>query len=401
MKIAIISVLVFFISSAHSAAPAFTRLFAAADTAETAYLTPAGMTRLNEHSLVVSGLLFQYLGEFEIDESLTTVSGGAPDSGDPILVPSIYYVRVVDPQWRAGVALTVPSGFGSSNGGSWAGRYYTTDSSLILVSLSPSIAYRFSERYSLGVGLNINYTTSEISSAIANSNPNRPDGYLDVESDGLGVAVVLSALIEWSSATRFGINWHSESDADSDPDVKISGLDAPDEAREQLEAAISSLSIASKVPAQFQFGVYHEMENDWELTFDAIWVNFSEFGVTEVSIVDNTVVAPDDLYKDFWVFTAGLSFPINERIVGRVGGLYAQQAISDENRSFSFALDRVYGLGAGIQYQYPTGNKLDVNINVFDTGRAPIDTGDDPVRGRIAGEYDDHYAWGLEVSYHW
>ena len=401
MKIAIISVLVFFISSAHSAAPAFTRLFAAADTAETAYLTPAGMTRLNEHSLVVSGLLFQYLGEFEIDESLTTVSGGAPDSGDPILVPSIYYVRVIDPQWRAGVALTVPSGFGSSTGGSWAGRYYTTDSSLILVSLSPSIAYRLSERYSLGLGLNINYTTSEISSAIANSDSSRPDGNLDVDSDGLGVAVVLSALIEWSPTTRFGINWHSESDADSDPDVKISGLDASDEAREQLEAAISSLSIASKVPAQFQFGVYHEMENDWELTFDAIWVNFSEFGVTEVSIVDNTVVAPDDLYKDFWVFTAGLSFPINERIVGRVGGLYAQQAISDENRSFSFALDRIYGLGAGIQYQYSSGNKLDVNINVFDTGRAPIDTGDDPVRGRIAGEYDDHYAWGLEVSYHW
>ena len=401
MKIAIISILILFISSAHSAAPTFTRLFASADTAETAYLTPAGMTRLNDHSLVVSGLLFQYLGEFDIDESQTTVSGGAPDSGDPVLVPSIYYVRVIDPHWRAGVALTVPSGFGSSTGGSWAGRYYTTDSSLILVSLSPSLAYRLNERYSLGVGLNINYTTSEISSAIANDDPSLGDGHLDVESDSLGVALVLSALVEWSPETRFGINWHSESDADSDPDVKISGLDAPDEAREQLEAAISSLSIASKVPAQFQFGVYHEMENDWEVTFDAIWVNFSEFGITEISVVDNKVVAPEDLYEDFWVFTAGLSFPINERVTGRVGGLYAQQAISDDNRSFSFALDRIYGLGAGIQYQYPTGNKLDVNVNVFDTGRAPIDTGEDPVRGRIVGEYDDHYAWGLEVSYHW
>lgn len=401
MKIAIISVLVLSISSAYAAAPVFTRLFAAADSAETAYLTPAGMTRLDDHSWVVSGLLFQYLGEFDIDDSLTTVSGGAPDTGSPILVPSMYYVRVIDPDWRAGVALTIPSGFGSSSGGSWAGRYYTTDSSLILVSLSPSLAYRINERYSLGLGLNINYTTSEISSAIANSDSNWPDGNLDVESDGLGVALVLSTLVEWSPTTRFAINWHSESDADSTPDVKISGLDAPDEAREQLEAAISSLSITSKVPAQFQFGAYHQLENDWEITFDAIWVNFSEFGITEISIVDNKVVAPDEWYQDFWVFTAGLSFPVSERITGRVGGLYAQPAISDENRSFSFALDRIYGLGAGIQYQYQSGNKLDVNLNLFDTGNAPIDTGDDPARGRIVGEYDDHYAWGLEVSYHW
>ncbi|MGR5061936.1 OmpP1/FadL family transporter [Photobacterium sp. DNB22_13_2] len=401
MKLAILSLFVLSISSTYAAAPAFTRLFAAADSAETAYLTPAGMTRLSEHSLVVSGLLFQYLGEFDIDESLTTVSGGAPDSGDPILVPSLYYVRVLDPDWRAGVALTIPSGFGSTTGGSWAGRYYTTDSSLILVSLSPSVAYRIDERYSVGVGLNINYTLSEISSAIANSEPSQPDGNLDVGSDGLGVALVLSALIEWSPSTRFGINWHSESNADSDPDVKISGWDAPDDAREQLEAAISSLSIASKVPAQFQFGSYHRLDNDWEITFDAIWVNFSEFGVTEISVVDNKVVAPDNLYEDFWVFTAGLSFPLSDRIVGRVGGLYAQPAISDENRSFSFALDRIYGLGAGIQYEYKSGDKLDINLNLFDTGRAPIDTGEDPARGRIVGEYDDHYAWGLEVSYHW
>lgn len=381
----------------HATAPVFSRLFAAADSAETAYNTPAGMTRLSTNELTLSGNLIKYLGEFQIDESVTTVNGGAPDSGDPILIPAMYYVHVINDDWRAGFSLNIPTGFGSSSGGDWAGRYYSTESSLILVSANPSVAYKVNDRLSLGAGLNINYTTSEITTAIANSEPVGADGELDVESDGLGVAFVASSLIEFTPNTRVGINFHTESDASSEPDIDIKGTNVPPEVVDMIK----DLEIASKVPAQFQFGVYHQLDNLWELTFDAMWINFSEFGVTEISIAGNNIEAPDDLYEDFWAFTVGLSFPVSKKMTGRVGGLYVQPAINDENRSFSFALDRIYGLGAGIQYTRESGNLIDVNLNVFDSGKAPIDTGDDPVRGRIAGEYVDHYALGLELTYHW
>lgn len=401
MRTLFLSMLLLLCVEVNAAAPAFSRLYAVADNAETVYHTPAGMTRLDANAFTLSGILIKYMGEFDIDESVTTISGGAPDTGDPILVPSLYYVHVVNDDWRAGISLNIPTGFGSSSGGSWAGRYYSTESSLILISTSPGVAYRVNEWLSLGGGLNINYTTSDITTAIANSDPDFSDGKLEVESDGLSVAVVLSSLIELSPTTRIGLNYHTESEADSEPDVKISGLGASSEAIERLEVAISDLEIASKIPAHFQFGIYHRLDNDWELTFDSIWMNFSEFGVTEISIVDNEIQAPDDLYEDFWALSAGLSFPLSAGMTGRVGALYAQSAIKDENRSFSFALDRIYGLGAGIQYERQSGDIVDVNLNIFDTGDAPIDTRDDPVRGRIAGEYVDHYAFGLELSYHW
>ncbi|MGR5149800.1 OmpP1/FadL family transporter [Photobacterium alginatilyticum] len=388
-------------ASSHATAPVFSRLFAAADSAETAYNNPAGMTRLQSNELSLSGHLIKYLGEFEIDQSVTTVSGGAPDSGDPILIPAMYYVRVIDDDWRAGFSLTIPTGFGSNSDGDWAGRYYSTESSLILVSATPSVAYRVNDRLSLGAGLGFNYTTSEISTAVANSDPNLSDGTLDVESDGLGLAVVVSSLIELTPHTRVGINYRSESEASTDPDIDINGTGIAPEELEKLKSAISDLEIASKVPQQFQFGIYHQLENEWELTFDAVWIDFSEFGVTEISIVGNDIDAPDDLYEDFWAFSAGFSFPISPSLTGRAGLLFVQQAISDENRSFSFALDRIYGIGAGIQHQRSNGDKVDVNLNLFDSGSAPIDTGDDPVRGRIAGEYKDHYALGLEFTYHW
>lgn len=401
MQKALLSVLLTASVNTHATAPVFSRLFAAADSAETTYNTPAGMTRLQSNELTLSGNLIKYLGEFEINQNVTTVKGGAPDSGDPILIPAMYYVHVINDDWRAGFSLNIPTGFGSSSEGSWAGRYYSTESSLILISANPSVAYRVNNRLSLGAGLGLNYTTSEITSAIANSDPSLSDGDLDAESDGLGVAIVASTLIELSPQTRVGINYRSESEASTEPDVEINGTGATPVELDKLKAAIQDLEIASKVPQQFQFGIYHQLDNQWELTFDAMWVNFSEFGVTEISIVGNDIDAPDDLYENFWAFSAGLSFPISPTMTGRAGTLYVQPAISDENRSFSFALDRIYGIGAGVQLERKNGDKIDVNLNLFDSGKAPIDTGDDPVRGRIAGEYKDHYALGLEFTYHW
>lgn len=43
----------------------------------------------------------------------------------------------------------------------------------------------------------------------------------------------------------------------------------------------------------------------------------------------------------------------------------------------------------------------DLNFNLIDTGEGPIDTGSDPVRGRVAGESDNHYAITIDFSFHW
>ena len=57
--------------------------------------------------------------EFEIDENLTTMDGGTPDDSDPALIPAVYYVRPLGEDWRLGLSMSVPSGFGASNGSTW------------------------------------------------------------------------------------------------------------------------------------------------------------------------------------------------------------------------------------------------------------------------------------------
>lgn len=144
-----------------AASPAFTGLAAVADDAEGALTNPAGMTRLDRPTTSLGALVAQGFGSFEVDQQRTTVDGGDPDnSNDPIAIPSAYYVRPVGDRWRVGISLTVPSGFGSDNGGRWAGRYYSDSYSLVYVALTPAVAWRVDEHWSVGLGVGINYTLS-------------------------------------------------------------------------------------------------------------------------------------------------------------------------------------------------------------------------------------------------
>ena len=98
--------------------PAFTQLFAPA---KTAYLNPAGMVRLEGSNLATQLIYGQTEASFQTDDR-TTTAGGDPRDNDPVLVPSLYYVRpIFDENWRLGFTLNVPGGFGASNGLNWAG----------------------------------------------------------------------------------------------------------------------------------------------------------------------------------------------------------------------------------------------------------------------------------------
>ncbi len=61
----------------------------------------------------------------------------------------------------------------------------------------------------------------------------------------------------------------------------------------------------------------------------------------------------------------------------------------------------MWGLGAGLNFELESGNELEMNLNLVDTGEAPIDTDFSPTNGRVVGESDNHYAVTFDFSYHW
>jgi long-chain fatty acid transport protein len=390
--------------SAQAGGPAFTRLFAVADSAMTSVMSPAGMTRLDESQLVTQLIYAQSYAEFEVDENRTTTGGGNPRDADPAVIPSVYYVRPFGEDWRLGLSVNVPSGFGAGNGPNWAGRYYSDQFDLVFVSANATVAYPVTDKLSLGWGFSVIYSSSDSNTQVNNPGPTDVDAKLEMEAEGAAVGYIASAMYEWSERTRFAINWHSETEPDEDVEVDLKRSTLPPEIVDAINRQGDNIDAKIRTPQIVQLGAYHAFDNGWSASLDAMWVEFSRFGLTEVSVDGEDLHAADSAFNDFWVVTAGLAFPLTSRMEGRIGALYMEQPVDDEDRTFSFALDEVYGVGAGIHYTRGNGHSYDLNLSVFDTGDAPVDAGPASVlspRGRVAGENDDPYAVTLEFTYYW
>jgi long-chain fatty acid transport protein len=385
--------------SAGAAGPALTALVGKADNAEIAFTAPAGMSRLQGTQVTVQGMFAQSFSSFDVDENKTTIDGGDPDNGsDPVVIPFVYYVRQLNDRWHGGLSLTIPSGFGSNYGNTWAGRYQTVDFSLVYVSLTPAVSYRVNERFSLGMGVGINYTaeTSENKIPLLLS---PDDGKIKSDLDGVGINVTLSAFYEFSNRTRAGISWTSDSDADLEGTIKLRKLDPIfDEIATDLGIKNIDTKITNTLPQRVLAGMYHEFESGDYFTIDGMWMKFSDFSVSNLKLDGNDVnISTPSIYNDLWAINAGYGFRMDGRKTYRVGAMYLSQGVDDDDRNFSIRVDQMWAIGAGVSYALNEGRRVDANLTFLNTGEAPVDQ--TALTGRVAGKNDDPYALLLELTY--
>ena len=380
--------------------PALTGLVAQADNAESAFAAPAGMSRLDGTHLTVQTMYITSLADFEVDQDETTISGGDPSKGkDPMIIPSIYYVRQFDDRWHGGLSLTVPSGFGSDYGGTWSGRYETVDFSLVYVALTPAVSYRVNDKLSLGVAMGINYTAEDSEVKIPQPGAER-DGKITSDLDGVGVNVTLSLLYEFTRQTRAGISWTSDSDADLEGNVRLRNLEPGfDKVATELGIKDINTEITNTLPQRLLAGVYHEFDSGNYFTVDGMWMKFSDFSVSNIELDGNDVnVSVPEIYNDIYAGTVGMGFPANERLTYKIGAMYVSKAVDDEDRTFSIRMDRMWGVGAGVSYVLNNGNTVDFNANVINVGDASVDQ--PSIGGQVVGENDDPWAVMMELTYH-
>ena len=55
----------------------------------------------------------------------------------------------------------------------------------------------------------------------------------------------------------------------------------------------------------------------------------------------------------------------------------------------------------GTANRLDSGNDIAFSVDLLDTGSAPIDTGFSLSRGRVAGEFEDHYSLLLDFTFNW
>jgi long-chain fatty acid transport protein len=118
----------------------------------------------------------------------------------------------------------VATGFGADYGSEWSGRYETVDFSLVYISLTPAVSYRWNDKLSFGAGTGITYTSNTSEVKFRQPIGGGGDGKITSDLDGVGLSVTLSMLYEFTPRTRAGIAWTSDSDADLEGNVRLRNL---------------------------------------------------------------------------------------------------------------------------------------------------------------------------------
>jgi len=373
---------------------------ARADDAATAFTNPAGMTRIDQPSLMMGAQPMYLHLDFNPDGATSAVArtlpgGGAADSGDSngvLPAGGLYYVHPVNDRLRLGMALNGYFGLSLDYQDDWVGRYYAREASLQAAAIQPAIAWRVNDWLSVGAGVAALYGSVEEKIAVNNIDPLLPDGELKVSDEDWTAQFNLGLLIEPQQGTRLGLTYLSAADLNFTARTKFSGLGPG------LLTALGNrgllnakLDLGMTMPQAVMFSVYHELTDRLALMANLGWQDWSQFGRVDVSVDSanpkNLTTALD--YKDTWHVALGADYRISDawRLTGGVA--YDSAMMDDDQITPALPVSDTWRFGLGTRYAWSPDVSLSGSYELAWSGDIDMDVSRGPLAGRVSGTYED------------
>lgn len=108
----------------------------------------------------------------------------------------------------AGVGVNNPYGLGTEWPANWSGRFITTKVDLQTYFFTPTLAYKFGDKFSLGVGMN--YVTGKVTLNSVLSDPFDPHANVTITANGTGIGWNAGAMYKASPDLSFGVSYRSQ-----------------------------------------------------------------------------------------------------------------------------------------------------------------------------------------------
>jgi len=347
--------------------------------AETAWLNPAGMTRLGSPTVML-GLMPVNLGmEFNPSTETTTSGTDGGNQGGWLPAGGLFAAWPISERVALGFSATSPGALVVDPTDDWVGRNWMTEAQLIALNFEPSVGVRLNDKFSLGAGFDVQYLTFEqkLVGPVA--------GVLPLGLDGNSWDVGFSASVLWEPAatTRFGGRYRSQVSHSLSGDLTVLETAAP-------------ISTSFTLPMSATVSAYHEVSQKVALMLDAGWADWSAFDYNVVTIDGSgQQVELARNFKDTWNLSVGSHISLSPAWLLMLGGGYVSSAVEDENRTPDLPVDQQVRGSAGIEYDINARWTVGANYTFAWLGDNEIDQTLPPQR-RIAGSYNAYaHIFGL------
>ncbi|MCQ4316137.1 transporter [Stutzerimonas zhaodongensis] len=307
-----------------------------ADDATTLFGNPAGMSRLKREE--VSFGMAAIHANTDIKNTSSFPASGSND-GDMVpftAVPMGYYVKPLDDKWAVGVGLYVPFGLISDYESGFQGRYFGDYSEVRVITVQPTVSYRFNDQLSIGFGPTINRIDGELQSAVLNAaTPGANDGRIKVTGDDTAVGFNLGVLYEFTPHTRLGVTYRSKVDYKLEGKTRVTGVGFGP------FAGSYDASLDLETPESLDVSMTHELDDRWTLYGGAMRTRWSR--LEEIRIESSGMPAPivprvgtiveEQDWHDTWSYALGAAYKLNKEWTLRTGLAFDQSPTNNTHRS--------------------------------------------------------------------
>jgi long-chain fatty acid transport protein len=358
---------------------------------------PAGLSYLPGTQVTAGAqLLYGDIG-FDTDSS-TTFSGG--NGGNALgLTPgaSLFISHQLDEHWSLGFGSYGDFGLAENYDNDWAGRYFVQNANIAGLSLVPSVAYKFNEQWSLGVGLKAMYGILQTDIAIDRS-PfgllDRSDGQLKYADSTWGYGANLGVIYAPQAGTRIGLAYTSKVDLDFEDRLAVKGGGVLD----RLDGLNSKIDMS--VPQTATLSLYQQLDAQWALLASVNWQDWSNFGEISVAVDTNLLGAQsstvDAKYKDTYQLALGAQYQATAKLLWSAGVAYDTSAVSDSNRTVTVPMGDTWRVGTGATYAVDQNTDLNLSWDLVWMGDLPAEQSKSLSGERLSGQYSN--AWIQTVT---
>ncbi len=374
---------------------------------------PASMVLLGERQLTMgfSGVL----GNAEFDLTSATDPFGADlllgnpgslndDLSVPALVPATHIVYPVSEDLVFGASLTIPFGLATEYEQDSVFRYLATFSELLTINLNPNVAYRLTDNFSVGAGVNIQYARVElqkqgnaaatcfglaglgvVNGADCVATFGAPDGQntssfaFDFENDFTADDVSwgwnIGLLWEITDHTRLGATYRSKFSHNLDGKAEFdgAGLDAlngvntianglgvPDGIPAGVGAGFITQGITADadLPEYTVVSLYHQLTDSVELLADVSFIRWSRFQKIAIAFESLLAATPPTNkltnrqdYHDSWRASLGMQYHYDDNWILRFGYMYDQSPIREDHRTVRLPGTDRHWASFGVMYR--------------------------------------------------
>ncbi len=361
--------------------------------ASTAFTNPAAMTRLKQ-SEFLAGLQPLYINlRFDPGPNNTNTGGNGGNAGGFSPAMGVYYVHSISPDLKVGFSTFSYFGLAADFDDNWVGRYFAQELALVTVGVSPSIGYQVNDWLSVGAGPTVLFGKLKQEAAVNNVLDAIPDGKIKLEETDFGFGGNVGVMIEPSKGTRFGVQYLTPVELDFEDAAELQGLGPL--LRGALDASGlvgSKVDFGITIPQMVMVSGYHELTDSVAIMGNVGWQDWSEFGQQEVTVRSSTTTSltTDLNYQDTWHVAIGTQYRLDDRWLLSTGFAYDSSAVSDEDRTITFAVDRQIRVSGGAQYQWDDDLILGAAYTYFNGGDAEIDQTRGPLAGRLQGDFSSN-----------